>query len=215
MEWAITAAIIGIIAFLGMSGPRKPAPKPRPDDKTDDKSKDDKNKNKGGGKPGNVDPLIVRPIDGGPEKPWTCPRCGKVFMVFGGAMPPKHPPCPWPQPAEPLKPIHVDPVGPDPKPQDPDPAKPTPLPTQGEYYQAVTNDKGDLLAAIAYAGGKDNTVGWKHRYWLRVQAAPENQWIAYNPEKGWTGAIIQHYSGWNTEFDSGRQFPVIFFPVLP
>jgi len=166
---------------------------------------------------------------GGPVMPGsgeiklTCPICGRTFVQAGGTYLQEHPPCPWPRtpliPKPPKRdeidvvppgPTPIDPIVPD-KPDEPvgpDPYKPTLNPTPGAYYQAKKGDVGCTLAHKAYPEYKALPS------WGRVVAHGWNAWIAYNKAVGWKGDIIQHYSGWNTAFDSGNRYPVIYFPTL-
>lgn len=104
------------------------------------------------------------------------------------------------------------PIGPQqPAPSAPDPLHPSPIPAEGQYYQVVQGDVGDRMCSVAY--GLPLGDGKPQQLWFNlVVPAPENAWIAYSHVKGWTGGLVAHYSGWNTEFDSGHEYPVIYFP---
>ena len=84
---------------------------------------------------------------------------------------------------------------------------PSVTPVPGKYYQVKPGDNGSSIC---------NQAGYPKPYAFfmgTVVEAPENQWIAYDKSKGWTGDLLPHYSGYRTEFGSGHLHPVVFLPL--
>lgn len=105
------------------------------------------------------------------------------------------------EPEEPEKPGPVDP-GP---PAGPDPLHPSPVPRPSDYYQVVKGDTLWDMSRAAYGLGSHYAV---------IVSAPENDWMGAGGHD-WKGGLYARYSGWNTLFKSGNQYPVVYIPELP
>lgn len=150
----------------------------------------------------------------------TCPTCGRTWTHASGIpwQIPPHPPCPFNGATNPVIPgKKTEPATPDPGPTpgilnppktEPDPFKPTPAPTPGYYFQTRKDYFGDPMSRDCYGGDPRPGIAW-----AAVYKHPANQWIAYDKKIGWTGGLVQKYSGWNTAFGSGHEYPVVFFPA--
>jgi nucleoid-associated protein YgaU len=153
-------------------------------------------------------PLKRDPVEGDPDeknkvKPINPPAddqtggtntgeiLGKVKAELGGLIAGVKPYLP-----EPEKPEEPEPVG-------PSPYEPSPVPRPGDYYQVVLGDTLWEIARAAYDSGP--------RY-DEIVAAPENNWIRKTGNSKWGGGLYPRYSGWNTPWDSGHQFPVVWVP---
>lgn len=97
-----------------------------------------------------------------------------------------------------------DRVDPPPEPPvGPDPYAPSPHPTPGQYYQVVKTDTLWAIQAAAHGSGAGYPA---------IVAAPENTWLRKPPAATWKGGLYAKYSGWNTVWLSGTQYPVIYIP---
>jgi nucleoid-associated protein YgaU len=91
-----------------------------------------------------------------------------------------------------------------PKPTEPDPFSPSPAPVAGRYYQVVQGDTLWEMARAAYADGPQ---------YPKIVADPRNQWIGVHGDD-WGGGLYPKYSGWNTAWKSGYEYPVVYIPEL-
>jgi len=100
---------------------------------------------------------------------------------------------------------------PEPTPSGPDPTTPTLTPTQGQYYQVTLGDTIWDLCKIAYYG-----AGYKWETMIKPtgQVGGMNNWIRKTGNATWSGkGLYPQYSGYDTQWGSGHQFPVVYFPV--
>lgn len=98
---------------------------------------------------------------------------------------------------------------PDPMPVVADPYSPYPIPTPGQYYQVVSGDTLWDLCKAAYG------AGWKHEAFVDKTGVigGENNWLKTTWNNKWKGGLFPKYSGWNTLWQSGYEFPVLYFPL--
>lgn len=95
-----------------------------------------------------------------------------------------------------------DPV---PTPAPPSPFEPSPAPVPGKWYQVIQGDTLWEIARAAYGVGT---------HYPRIVEADQNQWIGKYGHS-WGGGLYPKYSGWNTGWKSGYEWPVVYIPVLP